>query len=482
LDMELWDAIRAESRYSDFVEIMEVYGMDTLFEKDISHTLFIPDNESLASLTDTAGLMVSILENHISETVFLIRNVQGVRKLENLGGKFPLVQQTPEGFSYDLIPIEYSSPLYLNGLYYEIAEVAIPRPNLYEFTEMFSSIIKQYIDLTDSVFIDKNLSNPVGFDSLGNTVYDSVFRVVNRFERDFFPVSSEFRNRTATFILFTQEQYDVALDEMAEILGPAYTNHEDIPLPWQFNVLLPHTMKGSLFDDMLEYHQLTDTMVSVTGDTVYLDPTNIDPESKYLCSNGYTYTYHSFTVPRELYMGENRIEGEELIDSIGANAFSWKPAVTVSGYVVAPIKQRATEASEKALVNVSFPRNFNGQYNIEFHFTNIFPMKYRLEWRASYRPSGLYSVYVNDQILETKDRFGRTITEFDTYNLRQSMLSVDGVTRFLPSGNFNTVDYYVENITGFGDVKIRFEYKGPGIASENGFNIDFVALVPANKK
>jgi hypothetical protein len=109
-------------------------------------------------------------------------------------------------------------------------------------------------------------------------------------------------------------------------------------------------------------------------------------------------------------------------------------------------------------------------------------MRYRLEWGASYRPSGLYSVYVNDQLLERKDRFGRTITEFDTYNLRQPVLSVDGVTRFLPSDNFNKVDYYVENVTDFGEVNIRFEYMDPGSASENGFNIDFVALVPAEEK
>ena len=350
VDMELWDVVKAEGRYSVFVELMKAYEMDTIFNKDLSHTLFIPDNDALAFLTDTAGVMVPILENHISRTVFLTRNVQGGRKLENLGGKFPMVLATPQGYSYDLIPIEYSSPLYLDGVYYEIAEVAIPRPNLYEITERFSAIIKRYIDLSDSVYIDKSLSTPVGFDSLGNTIYDSVYGVVNRFERDFFPVSQEFRNRSATFILFTQEKYEQALDEMADILGPAFADHTDIPDSWQFEVLLSHTMEGSLFDNMLEYHQLRDTMVSVTGDTVYLDPGNIDPDSRYMCSNGYTYTYYSFTVPRELYVGENRIEGEDLVDSIGANAFSWIPEVQVSGYVVAPVHNVQDDVPPQNLV------------------------------------------------------------------------------------------------------------------------------------
>jgi len=51
-------------------------------------------------------------------------------------------------------------------------------------------------------------------------VYDSVTGVVNKFERDFFPVSQEFRSEAATFILFTQDQYLDALDQMALNLGP----------------------------------------------------------------------------------------------------------------------------------------------------------------------------------------------------------------------------------------------------------------------
>ena len=105
-------------------------------------------------------------------------------------------------------------------------------------------------------------------------------------------------------------------------------------------------------------------------------------------------------------------------------------------------------------------------------------MRYRLEWRANSRPSGLYTIYVNDQVLETQDKFGNVYTEFDTYDLRESIVSVTG-ERFLSNEEgFNMKDYWVENITDYGDVKIRFEYKGPGENSTNGFNIDYVKLIP----
>ena len=104
-------------------------------------------------------------------------------------------------------------------------------------------------------------------------------------------------------------------------------------------------------------------------------------------------------------------------------------------------------------------------------------MRYRLEWRANSRPSGIFEVYVNDQMLTWEDKFGNTKTTFDTYDLRNSIVSVTG-ERFLSEGGFNMRDYWVENLTDFGDVTVRFVYVGPGGSSTNGFNIDYVELIP----
>ncbi len=477
VNMHLWEAVKAVPEYSEFVNLVSSRGLDTLFSRNQSHTLFIPTNEAFALLEeeDTSGVLNDLLLYHITNTVFLPRNVNGYRKVQNLTGKFTLVEQTHDGFTYDLIPIEYSSPLYLDGVYHEIAEPAIPRPNLYEFTQRFSSVISDYIDLSDSVYLDKNSSKPLGFDGNGNTIYDSVFNSVNRFERDFFPVSKEFRNKTATFVLFTQEQYTSALDEMGESLGGSFTGHEDIPDSWQFDVLLPSLMAISLYDNSLDYTEFQDTMISVTGDTVYIEPSNIDPASRYLCSNGATYTYLDFTVPRDLYMGEIRKEGEDLLDSIGPSIWAWKPEVSIEGLTVEPSHNFSEDASGDYLVNVSFPREYEEMWSIEITFTNLFPMRYRLEWGASFRPSGNYRVYANGVLLEYQDRYNRPQTEFDTYELRQAVKSVTG-ERFLPTGNLNRRDYWVENITEYGDVVIRIEYVGPGSQANNGFNLDYLSL------
>jgi hypothetical protein len=104
-------------------------------------------------------------------------------------------------------------------------------------------------------------------------------------------------------------------------------------------------------------------------------------------------------------------------------------------------------------------------------------MRYRLEWRANSRPSGVFKVYVNDQVLDYQDKFGNTYTEFDTDALRQSVISVTG-ERFLPEGGFNMRDYWVNHLTDYSDVTVRFEYVGSGVSSTNGLNIDYIKLIP----
>lgn len=471
VDMRLWDAVKQEPRYSEFVKYMEQTRLDSLFELDQVYTLFIPDNDAFSTLADTAGILDLTMANHVSRTLFQTSNVIKRRKLQVLNSKFAIIERSVSGFMFEETPIEYSSPLYLDGKYYEIADIAYPRPNLYEYTALFSPTISEFIDGTDSVYLDKSLSTPISFDSRGNTIYDSVFSVVNTFERDFFPVSKELRNQSATFILFNQLQYQQALDEMAGLLGPQFTSHEDIPEKWQFEVHLPDAMAKSLFDNNLEHNELKPVMVSVTGDTVEINPSNINPDSKYRCSNGTIYTYYEYSVPEDLFLGEHLIEGEEFVDSIGASRYAWNEQVSLCGenpYIAEPVRQFSRDASMDRFVSVNLPRDFDGEYCFEFSFRNLFPMKYRLEWHANYRPSGYYAVYVNDQL----------IGEFDTYDLRSSVLSVTG-ERFRATGGFNSKDWWVENITRFGDATIRFEYLHPGVSSNNGFNIDFIKLVPS---
>lgn len=477
INMKLWDAVSQDPRFSTFVSLIETAGLDSLFQQEQVYTLFIPNNEAIETTSDTVMALQTILQYHMMQTIFVDRSVQGARRMLTSSGKYVLIENLDGEYYYDGSPMVFSSPLYLDGKYYELSQVAFPKPNLYEFTAQKSTVLKEYIDSKDSVYLDRSQSTPIGFDENGNTIYDSVFGIVNTFEEEYFPISEEFRDEDATFILFTQEQYDYALEDMASRLGGDMSG-EDIPLAWQNNVLLPTTTENAMFGGILSYSDLQEGRIqSITGDTVNVEAEKIDPDSKSVCSNGIGYLYSEFLINDTLFRGTSAREGESLIEEIGAGKYAWKEGIEVSGAVIEPLNIFADVASGGALVNVPFVRDYAGEYNLEFTFTDLFPMRYRLEWRANSRPSGLFSVYVNDQVLEIQDKFGNVYTEFDTNLLNLSVVSVTG-ERFLSEGGFNMRDYWVDSVTEYGDVTVRFEYKGPGESSTNGFNIDYIKLIP----
>jgi len=233
-----------------------------------------------------------------------------------------------------------------------------------------------------------------------------------------------------------------------------------------------------MFDGILSYEKLEAGRVkNIKGDTVVVEAEKIDPDSRTICSNGVGFLYNDFSIHDTLFRGTAIRLGKNMITEIGAGKYAWKEDVRVWGAIIEPEKKFSEAASIDSLVNVTFTRDYTGEYNVELTFKDLFPMRYRLEWRANSRPSGIFSVYVNGQLLEYQDKWGNVLTEFDTNDLKKSVVSVTG-ERFLAEGGFNMKDYWVDHITDYGDVTVRFEYKGPGENSTNGFNIDYVKLIP----
>ncbi len=472
IEMNVWEAVKLENDYSTFVGYVEEFNLDTLFGGDQQFTLFIPDNNAFSKAPDSIIIDDKVLSYFISPTIFLVNNVEDSRLLQTISGKFARVVKSNGNFLFEGNDITFSSPLFNNGKFYEIENFSLPSMNLFEYISTFIPVLKDYIKLADSVFLDKTLSTPVGFDENGNTIYDSIFTTVNNFEDRIFPVGLESRDNYASLIFFNDEQYRNALNNMAVKLGGESSTYEDIPLEWQYSVLIPNYLKIGFFKNSLSYEELSaGNLVNISGEIVEIEPANINAESKYICSNGVVYNYKEFEVPDSLFFGSNKIEGEELIDSIGSFLYAWKDEVKVTGEIVTPQYSPSIFASEGASVVVPLPSNFSGEYTVEFKFKNIFPGRHRLLWRANYRPSGVYAIYVNDE----------KIGEFDNFYLRNSVISVTG-ERFAPDNGFNSKDFLVENIDEFGEVTIKFEYLGKGVQSNNGFNIDYISLIPeANK-
>jgi hypothetical protein len=476
----VWDAIQRQSELSTFVHYMKEFSYDTLFLTNDSYTLFIPDNDAFEVLLDTGEVTLSILDYHISQHFIQSGSIQGTRKVQTLAEKFAVFEHTANSSLFDGIPLQFESPLYLNGKYFTMDRVAEPKPNLYEFFEVHNPVLKDYIDEQDSIVLDKEKSRPKGFDSLGNTIYDTVSTIYNKFEAEYFPVSKEFRNKTATIVFPLKDDYEAALTEMAEKLGGSFIDYNDIPLEWQYDVLIPHLLEHGVFENQMEEYEFmfrpgkdSIKLKNILGDSIVV---TYAPTGKALCSNGYAYNYADFTVPDSLYIGSSRFEGEWLLKTTGLGKYTWKEEVIVKSDLPFEVKKEyIPTASNDSVMNIAFTKGYTGKYSLEFKTETMFPGLYHMVVRTHMDVGGIYDIYVNDVLV---------LEDFDYYDYvvnRGIYWSCEG-GRFLPEGRFNRFDACNVAIEDFGRVKIRFEYKGPGQVAGNGLVIDYIEFTPEAKK
>jgi hypothetical protein len=470
INKSIWDALKADNETSEFAKLVEQFGLDSIFNHDDVHTFFVPSNEAIKQYTDTAEIKKSHIAYHILHQFIQPNNIEGKRKMQTLFLKFAQFEKSGDQYLYDGIPVSFTSPLYMNGRYFILDKVATPNPSLYEYISQNNSALKKFIDDQDSIILDKELSEPIGFDDDGNTIYDSVVTVLNRFEEEYFEVSEEMRVKTATLVFPTQGKYNQALTNMALDMG--YNTYDDIPVGWQQDVLVPFLIEHGLFSNMIEENEFKgDSVKNILGDSVAL---RFEPVNKTICSNGYAYDYSEFEVLDSLYNSPLRTEGESLTDALGSDRYVWKDSVIVeSDKTYRPLSLYVNGSSNDTIMRVQFDKGYEGIFNLEFKTQPLFPRKYLFVVRTNIDFGGEFDIYVNNELVRSFD-----YKEFMRFAGGQIMPSVVSGERYVAQGRFNKFDFWVDNIIEYGRANIRFEYKGPSDTKKNGIFIDYVGYYP----
>lgn len=477
-DQNVWEAMQANPEISTFVQLMKEHKFDTLFLADNPYTIFVPTNDALTRYSNRDIHDSIMIKYHISSHLIQSGIITGKQKIQTLSKKFALFERTSNIVQLDGIPLRFESPLYRNGKFFIMDQVAKPLPNFYQYFLVNNNLLSEYIDSQDSIILDKERSKPVGFDNDGNTVYDTVSIIYNKFEAAYFPVKQEFRNTTATIVFPKQEDYREALNVMAQKMAiPGISDYSDIPIDWQTEVLIPHLLDQGVFLNMLEPEEFiwkgpkdTLKLQNIRGDSIQIF---YRPVEKTLLSNGYAYNYDNYRIPDSLYVGGTRFEAEWLVRETGINKFAWSSRATVqSSSPFAPLRELIPTASNDSIVRVVFPKGYKGTYSLEFESRKLFPRRYVMVVATHMDIGGIYDIYINDELV-------RTFDYYDYVRYRGYLNSVTG-TRFNPVGRFSKFDMYVENIHDYGRAKIRFDYKGPGMVPSNGLVIDYVEFIPVN--
>ena len=510
VNVKMWDAIQDSSNYSTFIRLVRQAGMDTILTKNQGFTLFIPSNEAFEGFASVGENLNSIIGYHIAQTIITEAAIGSGRRIQTFNGKFATLSTSYDGIYFDGVKISKGSPLFADGMIYELDKVIYPRKNLYEQIAVISPIVKRFIDSQNFKAFNLAESKPLGFNAEGDILYDSVFDEYNFFEMKYFSNASnynilkqndilyfsefqkklrkdptilkllaeptfalknEYRNVESSMLLFSDEQYKEAMNGMFKELDiPGITDYRDVPSTWIERRFYPYIFFNSIFKNRVSAEDLlNESILNYNQMDALIKDFAINREFPINCSNGVIYKFSEFEIPTSLYKDTLMVQGENLVVSKGENKYSWKEDVKSSHAEWAPEVTSLSAASNGRILSVPFSGSFAGPFSITFKFKDVWPRKYILQWQAPYRPSGLVKWYVN----------GTPVGSFDNYDWVK--FTVDNVTkerRVTPaSSGLNYQSFLVENVKQYGDVEITAVWT-KGKNSAKGLMIDFVSLLP----
>lgn len=477
VDTDIYSLLKENEDYSQFVALLKEYQVDTLLDKGNIYTFFVPDNDAMDNIGESMLGDKELVEYLMTESYVNLNNIETASKIQTLSGKFAFIERLGNSsYTFDGVNIVKGSPLTNNGRYYQIENVAKPKPSLYQYIAETNEFYRSYLDSRDSIFLDKELSTPIGYTDDGSTIYDTVLTVINRFEMNYFPVTEEFRDYKATMLLFTQEQYDNALLNISNEINVPVSS---IPEVWENEVLMPYLLEQSVFRNALSFSLLSAGRVkNILGDSVDVEPENINPDF-FECSNGSAYNYIDFKVPEHLYKVQDSIAMSSLLEYKGTGIWAWGEDVTIPQDAFSPVSVTNGFSTFGDVLLVDMGKNYEGDFYYAYNHQFIFPATYKLTVRANLSKTGVYNIYVNDKQypVDINDGNGPQY-DFDFFDLRNGVIS-SVTNEFYPfENNFCSFDIFVDNITEFGDVEVRIEYVEPSTRNKNncGLVIDFISL------
>lgn len=476
VDTDVLSYLKEDANYSEFVALLEKYQMDTILGNGKIYTFFVPDNSAMENLEEGIMGEQEMIKYLMTESFVNLNQIEGQNKIQSLSGKFALIEQVGDtSYTFDGVDIIKGSSLTNNGRYYGIAEVVQPKPNLYEYIAATNEFYREYLDSRDSIYLDKELSTPIGYTPEGNTIYDTVLTTVNLFEMEYFEVSEEFRDDKATMLLFSQEQYDEALYIISDELDLPL---DKIPAVWENEVLMPYLIEQSVFRNTLSYDAfLLGKAKNILGDSVEVQFENITPEY-FECSNGRAFNLIDFKVPEQLYKVNDTIPMASLLYNDGG-VYKWQEDVVVDGQTFTPLSVANANAEFGRTLLIDMGKEFTGDFSLAYTHKNVFPGTYKLTVRANISKMGIYNIFVNGEqfAVDINDGKGPQM-DFDFFNLREGVISPLTYEYYPFINNTCSFDILIDNITEFGDVEVKLVYVEPSARDKNncGINLDFISL------
>lgn len=404
-EMTVWEIISTKDDYQLFDSLLEKSGLDSVLMRNTVFTVFIPTASSLQQLISLSeDELIEELKFHISNSVVYSSDIEGMTMIKTLTGKQLFLEKKNGTILVNQnTPITYADIKAANGVIFEIESVQDVRPNLMDILKQDSDYgyIADYILSGTEVFFDEQNSIPVGIDTLGRTIYDSVWISNNEFFSDYADLSSEDK----AFIVFFADNTILDTTQNGDYKEGYLT-------------VLPRFIVRGLYQE----DEISEDITTVVGTKLSLGPEKYNLDRK--ASNGFIYKLTELTdisVPVSVYWDFTAVHD---FDSVrGIKSMDYLPYYeSLTGMRVVNLEGGFSEFKYELQGGT-----LNGDYlkistlggtsvSLEFDLSDILTSKYMVSINATMRAADgiTYDGYINDEMISEDNNFNQGLYSFAT--------------------------------------------------------------------
>lgn len=379
LENNLLSKLAEDAQFSTFLGLIKQTDYYALLSSSQSFTIWAPNNEALAQvpndiLTDPVKL-TEFIGNHISRNSYntsinydstIEKNVVFVRMLNN---KFIEFSNDAGTVSFGGVDVAQRDILTSNGILHQVNEFLEVRPNIWTYlndNETDFPIMMNYYNQFNETGFDEANSTRIGTNTLGEAVYDSVFKTTNSYFKIIGDLSSE-ENRFS-FVGLTDGVYTDIYDELKD-----YFQH---PVEDSTVVNTDRSIFENLNFPLVELEGLNTFISTTTGNEVMIDPSTVVENHELSNGNLFVVDQLNYT-PESIIYKTIRYEAEDLnrIEIGNLTDFSLQKRFDLgaSGFFTNVVQLLANPDGSESnnYFEIAFPNVLSADYTINVKFSNI---------------------------------------------------------------------------------------------------------------
>ncbi len=462
LNTDLLSLIKANPELSTFAGYLTQTELDDVIALDQAYTVWAPVNDAFANvpveiLNDPERLK-DLISNHISQYSFTTTSNIEDGLVKVLNNKYIVYSTKSSTSTFSGVDVVSEDNLCSNGILHTISDVAFVRENIWSYFTNSDDYtgMNEFLAQYNVTLFDSENSVVTGTNSLGQTVYDSVFVESNSYFEVLGNLNSE--EERYSLVALSDEVYNYAYSQLSP-----YFAHPDADV---VNTNTQLTIYNNLNFPWIDTDEITEGYVTNTaGNLVYVDQSVLGNEIE--LSNGSLLVPNSYTFDvKDLIYKPVRYEIEDTerreVGSLSEFTINKKYDVTASGLFTNKIMFVGDKISD---ANDYF----------EVAFSNVLSAKYDLY--IKYSPVGATS--------ETQLRFEVTVKGPDgttVYQIPSEVVNNYSEER-VKIGDTYDIPVFIDDDTGNSySVKVKVIMDVSDAASvyyDRMVGIDYLELVPA---